>query len=297
MPTMTDALVTTGGQFAPTDNSYMANLIAGGQLGFGPNLPNLDANTPAVYLPLQIIVTHVPTIFTYIPNGTAYIKSIFETQMVSMEGIDFAYTMDVEGTPVGRDGQMQNVPIRQQRSQISPVCLWPEKIGNPIFNMGRFWMNCMRDVDTQASNLAGLVSSSTTLPPLVASMYAMDIFCIQYDSTMKASNIIDAFAITNMFPTDIGSPGYQYNATEAHRPDRSFTFTGIVQHNRNTLATAINLANLVDLSSVNFNEALPIATTVEAAIASEGLAYQMSEFLSNFTDQTATATTTSSNSV
>lgn len=284
MATMDGALIANGGAFAASPSSYIANVRDGGQLGFGPLLGNLDANTPPVFLPLQLVVTHVPTFFNYIDNGPQIFKALFETHLVSLEGLDFSYSMEIDGTPVGRDGQLQNVPTKQVRSQISPTALWPEKIGNVVFNFGRVWMNAMHDIDTQASSMAGIIPVGTTLPPHVSSMYAADIMLIQYDSTYRPENIIDAVALTNFFPTEIGSPGYQLNATETHRPDRNFTFTCIVQHNNNTVNVAKNLATLTNLHQVNYQDALPIAQSIEASLSGEGMEYQVSEYLSQFTN-------------
>jgi hypothetical protein len=282
MGQMRGSLIANGGAFAASPSSYTANVVEGGQLGFGPLLGNLDANTPQVHLPLQFVVTHVPTFFQYIPNGAAIFKALFETHLVSMDGLDFTYSMETEGTPVGRDGQQQMVPTRQTRSQISPTGTWPEKIGNVIYNLGRTWLNAMRDVDTQASSMAGIISQGTVLPPHVASMFAADIFAIQYDTTMRPENIIDAFAMTNFFPTDIGGHGYQYNATEVHRPDRTFTFTCMVQHNNNTVNVAKSLATLTNLHRVNYQDALPIAQRIEDNLVGEGMARQVDDYLSAF---------------
>lgn len=281
---MNSSLIANGGRFGATPSSAIANVIDGGQLGFGPLLPNLDANTPPVFLPLQLVVTHVPTFFSYIENGPAIFKALFETHLVSMDGLDFQYSMEIDGTPVGRDGQLQNVPTKQVRSQISPTAMFPEKIGNVIFNLGRLWMNAMHDIDTQAASMAGIIPSGTTLPPLVASMYSADFMFIQYDTTMRPENIIDAFAVTNLFPTEIGSPGYALNATETHRPDRSFTFTGIVQHNNNTVAVAKTLAALNNLHQINYQDALPIAQSIESELSGEGMEYQVANYLSRFTN-------------
>lgn len=281
-------LIANGGRFGSTDTSYIANIPDGGQLGFGPLLQNLDANTPPVFLPVQIVVTHVPTFFTYIPDGPKIFKSLFETHMVSMDGLDPTYTMDVDGTPVGRDSQMQNAPTKQVRSQITPTCMWPEKIGNVVWNFGRLWMNMIHDIDTQASSLAGLVSAGTVLPPHVASMYSADILVIQYDTTMRPENIIMAQHLTNFFPTDIGTPGYQMNVTETHRPDRTFTFTCVVQDNNNTIATAKTVAALTNLHTINYQDANPIATTIESNLANMGQAYQVSEWLSQFQNNNGT---------
>lgn len=290
MPVMNSSLIANGGQFGSTTTSSIANVIDGGQLGFGPNLPNLDANTPVVYLPLQIIVTHVPTIFTYIDNGPEIFKALFENHMVSMEGIDYTYTMETDGTPVGRDGQLQHVPTKQTRSQISPVCTWPEKLGNLVWNFGKVWSNAMHDPDTQAASLASLIPAGTALPPLVASMYAADLMCIQYDTTMRPENILGAFAITNFFPTERGSPGYAYNATETHRPDRSFTFTGIVQDNDNVIASAKAIASLLNLHTVDFNDANPVITGIESQVEGDGLQYNIANYLSQFKNQDGSLT-------
>ena len=284
MAQMSNSIIANGGSFGSTASSPIANIVDGGQLGFGPILPNLDANTPPVYLPLQLVVTHVPTFFNYIPNGTAIFKALFETHLVSLEGLDINYSMDTDGTPVGRDGQQQMVPTRQQRSQITPTALWPEKIGNAIWNFGRMWFNAMHDIDTQASSFAGIIPSGTALPPMVASMFAADILLIQYDSTYRPENILDAIYLTNFFPTEIGSPGYTLNATETHRPDRNFTFSCVVQHNNNTVAVGKAVAALLNLHQVNFQDALPVAQSVEAALQDEGIAYTAANYLDQFTN-------------
>ena len=287
MSQMNGSLIANGGAFGATPNSYVANVRDGGQNGFGPVLTNLDANTPPVFLPLQIVVTHVPTIFKYIPNGVEVFKALVETHLISMEGLDFEYNMEVEGTPVGRDGQMMNVPTKQTRSQITPTGTWSEKIGGLVYHFGRVWQNAMHDPDTQASSMAGIISAGTKLPPLVQSMYAADLMFIQYDTTMRPENIIDAFVLTNFFPTSIGSHDYQLNTTETHRPDRRFTFTGIVQHNKNTVAVAKQIATITNLHQVNYQEALPGATSIENELRGEGMERQVSEILSQFTNMGA----------
>jgi hypothetical protein len=284
MARMNSSLIANGGRFSSTPSGYIANVVDGGQLGFGPNLPNIDANTPPVFLPLQLVVTRIPTFFSYIQDGPAIFKALYETHLVSFEGLDFNYSMEVDGTPVGKDGQVQNVPTKQVRSQISPTAMWPEKIGNMVFNFHRLWFNMMRDIDTQAASMAGVIPAGTTLPPHVASMYSADFMFIQYDSTYRPENVIDAFALTNVFPTEIGSPGYQLNVTETHRPDRNVTFTCIVQHNNNTAAIGKQLAGLLNLHQVNYQDAIPIATSIESELQALGQSYTASEYLTQFTN-------------
>jgi hypothetical protein len=283
MGQMRGSLIANGGAFAATPSSFTANVVEGGQLGFGPLLANLDANTPQVHLPLQFVVTHVPTFFQYIKDGPAIFKALFETHLQSMDGLDFNYQMETEGTNAGRDGQQQLVPTRQTRTQITPSASWgSEKIGNVIYNMHRTWMNAMHDVDTQASSMSGFIAPGQALPPHVASMFAADIFAIQYDTTMRPENIIDAFCMTNFFPIDMGGHGYQYNSQEVHRPERTVNYSCIVQHNNNTVNVAKSLATLSNLHRVNYQDALPVAQQIEDNLVGEGMARQVNDYLSRF---------------
>lgn len=282
MARMNSSLIANGGRFASSPSGYIANVVDGGQLGFGPNLPNLDANTPPVFLPLQLTVLRIPNFFNYIPDGPAIFKALYETHLVSFEGLDFNYSMEVEGTPVGRDGQVMNVPMKQVRSQISPVAMFPEKIGNLVWNLHKLWFNMMRDIDTQAASMAGVIPAGTTLPPHVASMYSADFLFTQFDGTYRPENIIDAFALTNVFPTEIGSPDYKLNVTETHRVDRSITHTCVVQHNNNTVAVAKNIAGLLNLHQVNYQDAIPIATSIESSLSGLGMEYNAAQYLSQF---------------
>jgi hypothetical protein len=283
MPIMDGSLISGGGQFAPSPNAQIANVIDGGQLGFGPLLINLDANTPLVLPPLVLTVLHVPTFFTYIPSGPQIFKALFETHMTSMDGIDLTYTMENDGTPVGRDGQQMMVPTKQTRSQLTPTATWAEKIGNVVWNFGRTWMNAIRDPDTQASSMAGIIASGNALPPHVASMYTADILLTQYDMTYRPENIIDAIALTNFMPTDIGGTGYQLNIPDGpHRPDRTFSFTCVAQQNNNTINVAKSVATLNNLHRINFQDAFPLAESIESSIQGMGAEYLAANYMNNF---------------
>jgi len=280
MSKMTDGVIQ--GSFGTTPNSWVANIADGGQNGFGPILQNLDGNTPPAFLPLTMVVTHVPTIFQYIPNGPRIFKALFEQCAISWDGLDFNRTMDTDGTPVGKDGQLQHIPTRQTRSQITPSVTWAEKLGNLIYNIGRFWMDAMHDPDTQASSMADIISSGTALPPQVASMWAADILAIQYSQDMRPENIVGAFAMTNFFPTDIGSHGFSMNVNEVHRIDRQFSFTCVVQDNPNVVAKAKQVAQLLKLHEVDYKKALPVVNDISQAVNGEGLSRTVANVFSQF---------------
>lgn len=285
MPVMDNSLISGGGRFSPSPNAAMANVMDSGQLGFGPLYINLDGNTPLVLPPLVVTVLRVPTFFTYLKYGPEVFKALFETHMTSMDGVNLSYTMETDGTIVGRDGQMMNAPTKQTRSQLAPSCTWGEKNGNVVYNFGRTWMNAIRDPDTQTSTMAGIIASGNTLPPHVASMYSADILLTQYDMTYRPENILDAMVLTNFFPTDIGETGYQMNIQEGpRRPDRTFNFTCVTQHNNNTLNVAKAVATLMNMHRINFQDAFPAAEAIESNVRGMGSEYLASEYMNNFTN-------------
>lgn len=243
--------------------SIAGNVILGGQLGFGNNLPNIDAATPLVLRPIVPIITHVPTMFTnYAPNLALILKGLVETQTRSIDGIDLQYTIDPGTTPAGQDGQELNVPTNAKRAQVNPQFVLPELGGNLVWNFFRTWMRMIKDPDTQASSLAGLIGGSI-LTPHVLSMYTMDMLFIQYDTTLQPQNIIDGYFITSMWPNDIGTAGFKKQIGQSEVVERTIAFHGVLQHNDNTRSVAQNIAQLLQLHTIDYNYATPIATSIE----------------------------------
>ena len=249
------------------------NVNIGGQLGYGNNLPNIDAATPLVMRPIVPIITHAPTMFTqYAPDMATILKALIETQSRSIDGIDVQYTIDPGTTPAGQDGQELNVPTNAKRAQVNPQFTLPELSGNLVWNFFRIWQRMIKDPDTQASSLAGLVPNIVgNLPPHVLSMFTMDVLFIQYDTTMRPENIIDGYFITSMWPNDIGPAGYKKQIGASEVLERTIAFHGVLQHNDNTRAVAQNVASLLQLHKIDYNFSTPVATGIDNAIENAGL--------------------------
>ncbi len=255
----------------PTTQSGAGNIITGAQLGFGNNLPNIDAATPLVLRPLVPIITHVPTMFTLVDGLQDILKSLIENHTRSIDGVDLQYTMDSGTTPAGQDGQELNVPTNAKRAQVNPQMMLPEINGNLVWNLFRLWMRMMKDPDTQASSLAGIVPSNQILPPHVLSMYTMDMLFIQYDTTLRPENIVDGYFITSMWPNDIGTAGFKKTIGTSDVVERTVAFHGVLQHNDNTRAVAQSVAQMLQLHTIDYNYATPIAQGVDSNLLNLGL--------------------------
>jgi len=266
----------------PNTQAGAGNIITGGQLGFGNNLPNIDAATPLVLRPIVPIITHAPTMFQYLPGMTDILKALLENHARSIDGIDLQYTIDPGATPAGQDGQELNVPTNAKRAQVNPQFTLPEINGNLVWNFFRLWMRLMKDPDTQAASLAGVIPGSQILRPHVLSMFTMDMLFIQYDTTLRPENIIDGYFITSMWPNDTGVAGFKKQIAQSDVVERTIPFHGVLQHNDNTRAVAQQIASLLRLHTIDYNFSTPIATQVESNILEAGLQLAADADLANF---------------
>lgn len=274
MPIDPQALTNQSFRITAGDSMYRANLAQGGQFGFGNHLKRIDAATPLVLMPCICIITHVPTIFRLIPGWPQYLKDLIELNCIAIDGIDIEYNMDTGQIPAGANGQQNRVPTTLKLNEVSPSFRFPELTGNCVWHFFLAWMKALKNPETQASTLAGIIQPNQYIKPLVSSDMCMDMLVIQYDITMQPENIIDAYFIMNMFPTSAGGAGYRKELGEASVPDRNIQMVGIIQHNQNTRGIGVNIARQLDLKTIDYNFAAPIATNVESGIQDMGLQYQ-----------------------
>ncbi len=282
MPVMTNALITNAGLLGTGDNSSVANVIDGAQYGFGNHLPNIDAATPLIMRPIVPIIVHAPTMFQNVPNMSDVLKALVERHATRIENIDPQYTIETSTVPSGNDGQELNMPTNARRAQLSPTMTFPELTGNLVWNFFRQWLRMIKDPDTQASSLAGIVPSGSAISQQVMSSFTMDMLFIQYDNTLRPENIIDAYFISQMWPYDIGPAGFTKQLGVSERPDRTISFYGVLQHNRNTRAVGQQIAEVLQLHLINYDYATPVALDIESAIQDEGLQYEVSQLSNTF---------------
>lgn len=260
-----------------SNNAYSANVKLGGQNGFIKHLDLLDASTPLVLRPATVVVASVPTVFKYIPDGPLMFKTVFESFVTNITGIDFSITLDTSPAVNGNDGQPLDAPTDAKRTPISPSIVLPEISGNPFWTIFGNWIKIIRHPDTQASSLAGLIGPNVKLPPHVVSSYACDLLVIQYDSTLQPENIVDGFFITNVFPKTTGNFGLQKEMGTNIRPERTIELTGIMQNNENTKIVAQNVATILAYHTLDPDIAPPVVGNTSDIMENSSLAREAAD--------------------
>ena len=278
-----NGLVTNAGQLGATDTSTIADLVNGAQLGYGPNLPQIDGATPLVLAPVVPIVTRMPSMLSNVLYAPEILKALVEKHAKEISGIDFGYQLESTSTPVGNDGQELHMPTNSKRTQVTPTFTWQEVTGNLVWNYILNWIKMIKDPDTQASALTA-INLSSAMSPMLMSSFTMDICCIQFDPTMRPENIIDAFFITSMWPTETGMAGWRRQIGHSEMIDRTIQFNGVLQHNRNTKVAGQIIADALGLHRSNYDFAVPIATAVDPNLVGMGLDYSTQQNLATFVD-------------
>jgi hypothetical protein len=279
-----NSLIRNAGRLGSLDGSAVANLPEGAQLGIGPHLTQLDVATPLVMGGTFPFVLQSPTMFSLSPqlqNFDSFLKVLIERGAKSITGIDFEKSIDAQQVNIGNDGQMLNMPTTARRSQVNPQFTWNELTGNVIFNFFGTYLDLIKHPDTQAS-MVGILESGEIDPQLVSS-FTFDTLFIQYDTTMRARNILDAYIITAMWPDRTGMAGYERTIAESKLIERSIPFHGILQHNDNTRRVGRNVAELVQIHRADYNRAKPVAETIAENLANMGIQKEVTDIMDQFT--------------
>lgn len=272
MAAMENPLITNAGRIAAADTDSVGDVTKSAQLGIGNNLPNIDGVTPLVMMPIVPILIHAPTMFeaNKITNANRVLKSLIERHAKEISGIDFGYQMETATTPAGHDGQELHMPTNARRTPVNPSFTYPEIVGNLVWNFHRNWLHMVKMPDTQASSIAP-DNPNAQFDPMLLSYFTMDILFIQYDTTMRPENIIDAFFIANMMPTETGMLGAKKQVGHSEMMERTIQYTGIVQHNRNTKIAGQMIAEVLGLHNVNYNFSQVISTSIEDDVSNMGM--------------------------
>ena len=219
-----------------------------GQNGFINDYHQLDTSTPLVFGQLIPTLIHAPNIFEIYDSIThltltRFLKFLVESHASSITGIDIEYTLETVSSPSGQDSQQYIVPSKTSLTQPSPSFTWDELNNNIIFNFIKNWLFLIRHPKTQTSSRNYLLQNEpqitgANLKPLVSSDISMTVLFTQYGAGGFKEDIIDAYLITNMFPTGSSPAGYQRNVSENVKPERNINFTGFLEHSPTILAFA-----------------------------------------------------------
>lgn len=252
-------------QFRSGDGT-VANLLKGAQLGLGFKAGAFDAATPLAFPPAVICVLQTPSMWKELTMLSQTVKAMFECHAKSVTGIDVNYTVESSGQPVGHDGQELVVPTQTKRAAVNPTFVWPEVLGNLVWNIIKRWCWDMNDPDTNAG-----MEFQDNPDPYTLSSYALSFMAIQFDQTMIPERIIDAVFITNVFPQGTNELGIKREIGQTTVQERSITFNGYEIHNDKTKEIGIALANTMSLRNNNYISAAPSHSKVNGNIIKEGL--------------------------
>lgn len=242
---------------ASFNEEFVANLIEGGQLGYGFKAGAFDAATPLAFPPAVIVVLQTPMMWDADNLGddgvlAMTVKSMFECHAKSVTGIDVAYTLDSGDQPVGHDGQTFKVPTQSKRTEVNPSFTWPEVTGNLVYNIILRWIWDIQDPDTNA----GLEFMENPLP-YTMSTYALTFMSIQFDQTMHPDRIIDAAIYCNVYPQATGEMGIQRTIGTTEVKERAITFNAYLMHNKYTKFLGREVAKRLNLRSETYQVASP----------------------------------------
>lgn len=281
MTVLQGALLKNVANITNNPSATINDITEGGQLGIGPRLPKIDAATPLVFAPAIPIITHMPTMFSAVPQMRSILKALVERHTKTITGVDFGYEMDEASAYILADGQEAKIPTKNKRTSISPNMTFAEIQGNLVWNFFRQWMNMISSPDTHFSSLASMTNSDD-IDPFVYSYFCMDMLLISFDPTMLPKNIIDAVFITTMWPKNTSQLGITREVGTSNSPERSIDFNGIVQHNSAVYNAAVSIAETLQLHKSNWNYATPVADSIEQASLNLGLQAEAQSILNEF---------------
>lgn len=271
-------LVTLGGvRFGMT-----GDLQKGGQNGVGSRVMSVDGATPQPFPPAVVAVIHEPTMWD---NGYTILqrqhKSLWEQHAKNIDGIDFGYQTGEHQLPYGHDGQQYSMPTKTTRTQVSPSISLDEILGNMAWNMHALYLRHLCHPDTCASILSAI--NENGIPPWVWSTFTFSICVIQPDATSLYNRIVDAYVITNMWPSETGMIGVKKeiggNGTTV--PQRSFPHKGIVTHNENTRELGRLIFAAMNYHKVNYDYAVTFQG-LDGKLTGMGIEGTVAEALKDF---------------
>ena len=253
---------------------FVANLVEGGQLGYGFKAGVFDAATPLAFPPATIVVLQTPMMWDVTDNASGSgngslgdggilamtVKSMFECHAKSVTGIDVNYTLDSGDQPIGHDGQNFKVPTQSKRTEVNPSFTWPEVTGNLVWNIILRWIWDIQDPDTNA----GLEFMGDNPLPYTMSAYSLTFMAIQFDQTMHPDRIIDAAIYCNVYPQATGEMGMQRTIGTTEVKERNVTFNAYLMHNKYTKYLGRELAYQLNLRSETYQVANPNTEQVDA---------------------------------
>lgn len=265
MTRLADAIASNG---FSVGRAPMLDLKYGGQNGFAPNLAEWGSNQSYVRKPLVCILMEAPKGFQYLPDPAFWVgalKAMLETHAKTIDGFNNELTVEVAETAVSGGGEMQQDPIKVNRSRSKPTFTFVDKYGKPIQTFLREWMsNLIMDADSSVPNIATLAGARPN--DLLADMYSFTALFFEPDPTHR--HVQKAWLSTNMYPLSSGpDEGKRDLPQQGDTSELSIEFSALTQTGLGVRAMAQTVLNNINFANANPNMRPAFVQSVSADVA------------------------------
>lgn len=270
-----------GRAFAQGMTHPMIDPTFGGQLGLAPDLRYWVNNANYVQRNLIPIVVEAPRFFNNLVNKEKWIdalRAMMELHPRTIEGLNSTLTVDVDSTPVGGAGEIQQEFTNVTRARSEPAFTWDEKYGRPFSTLLENWITQgMMDPATKIANIGTLDGIRPT--DMLPDQYAMTMMFIEPDPMHR--HVIKSWLVTNMFPMGSGDITGRRDLTSALPLQQiNVTFSALTQCGAGVNAVAQSILDGISITNANPNLRAAFLKEISADVkaAANGYAIQAKQF-------------------
>lgn len=252
----------------------------GGQLGFAPDLRYWVNNANYKQYNVIPILLEAPRFFQYLNDPdkrVEMLRAMVEIMPRSITGLNSTLNVDLDQTPVGGAGEMQQEFINVTRTRSDPAFTWDEKYGRPIGIFLEDWItNGLMDPATKVANIGTMENGPTDMLP---DQYAMSMMFIEPDPMQRT--VMRSWVITNMFPQGAGDQVAQRDITQGLQLQQiQVNFTALQQVGAGVNAVAQNVLDGINIMNANPNLRASFIKEIAPDVLSavNGYAPQIREF-------------------
>jgi hypothetical protein len=254
----------------PTD-APVTDLRQGAQMGPSVDYTTWISNTPYVRRNLIALLIEAPTGFQDLENPEIWIgclKTLVETQPLSITGLNSQVDLTHEEVPVGGAGEMQETPSDSKRTRSTPTFTWAERYNKPISKFLRGWISLLI-MDPNTKYPAVLASKGRALTDILPDYNTMTVLFIEPDPT--GTRVVEAWLCANMQPKSTGPiEGSRDLTSPGQKVELSIEFTAFTQVGEGVNMFAQKRLDALHLSGMNPNQHKAfinaISPDVEAAV-------------------------------
>jgi hypothetical protein len=272
---MADAILQ--GAYSTGRNQPMVDIKYGGSNAYAPDFSQWVSSTHYVRRNVIAILIEAPALFSLLPNPSAWIlalKSLVETQVKTIEGLDQGLEATFAETAFGGSGEMfhdiTNVKLKTSNVTMGATDLY----GRPIQNFIADWLTLL-GMDPyskfpQILTLGGAVPSDLLNDQMMAT-----IMFLEPDPTH--TKVAKAWLGTNMMPKGTGDiQGKRDLNSDGELAELNIEWTGLYQVGYGVTQFAQALLTRMSLLNANPMQRSAFIQAIDADVDAVGMGYASS---------------------